>query len=251
MPATDFTGPVTFTYRASAGATTTSTDGTPTTHDVATVTIYVLSSSTLPRFILGSNQRATDEGGAQKVADYATLVSSDGHATSFYVTTDNARLFAAPPTIDASGELSYAPAPNVSGAATVTVCLDDGDATTTDDTETFTIDVTKPHPMYNAAAPCDVNGDSHIAPNDALMVINYVNAHLDGEGVQSIGGDPNFAFYDVNKDGHISPIDALIVINTINSRPAGGEGESAAATDQALLSLMTQDAADSTLGRRR
>ena len=65
---TDFVGSVTFTYRASAANVTpgaTNGDGTTATHDVATVTIYVGVNSTLPRFILGSNQHVTDEGGAQ------------------------------------------------------------------------------------------------------------------------------------------------------------------------------------------
>lgn len=256
-PETDFLGSVTFTYRASAAAATpgaTNSDGTTAPHDVATVTIYVGVNSTLPRFILGSNQHATDEGGSQSVSGYATVVASDGSAACFNVTTDNPHLFSTPPAIDAAGNLNYTPAPNVSGTATVTVSINDGGATS-GDSESFTIDVTKPHLLYNAANPCDVNGDSIVAPNDALMVINDVNAtsgQTAGEQSQLAAGSAGFAYFDVNKDGFISPVDALIVINQVNAaQQAGGESASPAATDAALLSLMAQDTAEATMGRKR
>ena len=132
--------------------------------------------------------------------------------------------------------------------------MSDGGATT-DDATTFTIDVTKPHPLFNAANPCDVNGDSLVAPNDALLVINDVNSRSGqtaGEQSQLAAGpgSPGFAYFDVNKDGFISPVDALIVINQVNSQQASGESTGAAATDAALLSLMAQDAADATIGAK-
>jgi hypothetical protein len=172
------------------------------------------------------------------------------------VTTDKPGLFAAPPTIDASGDLSYTPAPNVSGTADVTVTLDDGDPTTTDDSETFNIDVSKPHPFYNAANPLDVNNDKVIAPNDALKVINCINAHINGAAGESSGvplTPEDIGFCDVNKDGFIEPNDALMVINVINAHQAtAGEGAPGPeATDAALLSLMAQDTADATQGKRR
>src|SRR5437870_11953121 len=139
----------------------------------------------IPKVIIGGNQATTDESGPQHVTDWATVVSvgDDGKPDTFTVTTDNPRLFLAPPTIDATGQLIYTPAPNVSGDANLTVVTHDDAG---DTTQTFTIHVDKPHPLYNTANPYDVNNDKFIAPNDVLALINYLNAHTgsvsSGEG---------------------------------------------------------------------
>jgi hypothetical protein len=245
-PNSDFVGTDTFTYRATGSTATLA--GTP-DRSLATVTIYVLPTDPLPRFIVGCDQQTTDESGPQKIPDWATLVSAGVTPPSYSVSTDNAGLFASPPAIDADGQLVYTPAPNASGSATVTVALDDG---TSGNSQKFTIDVSKPHPLYNAAKPCDVNSDGHVVAGDALLIINWLNAHNNSshsvdaaEGEAAVGD-----FYDVSHDNSIDPIDALLVINDINAHP-DGEGESMAATDSSLLALLAQDTAEATQGRRR
>jgi len=189
----------------------------------------------------------------------AVAPRADGTPATFTVTTDNAHLFAAAPTIDPTGQLSYTPAPNAAGQATVTITIDDGDPTSADDTQSFTIEVAKPHPLYNAAKPCDVNADGSVAPGDVLSIINWINAHgthsAAAEGEAGAG-----TYYDVDRDNAIAPIDALLVINYINAHPvaggatgsgAAGEGESSATNDQSLLALLAQDTAEATQGRRR
>ena len=93
--------------------------------------------------------------------------------------------------------------------------------------------VIEANPWYNANRPNDVTGDSHVAPNDALAIINYINAFGSGtvpgltatvEGQRVDFGKP-FGYLDVNHDTYIAPNDALAVINAINSGQ-GGEGES-------------------------
>jgi hypothetical protein len=84
------------------------------------------------------------------------------------------------PALDATGELTFTPKPNMAGTAHVTVTLKDDAGTAnggvdTSAPQTFSITITKPHPWHNAAKALDVTGtggqpDGHIAPNDALAI---------------------------------------------------------------------------------
>jgi hypothetical protein len=220
----------------------------------ATVVIHVLADGTVPKFLPGSDQRTTDESPEQRVSEWATIVAVGGSGTpAFVVSTDKPQLFSKPPSIDATGQLTYAPAPNASGIATVTVHFAEGEALDPDNSATFTIQIDKPNPLHNTATPCDVTNDNAVAASDVLAIINFINAGLsltdaaEGEAGRSI-------YYDVSKDGEISPIDALMVINEINAQPAalpapsGAEGE---APDDSLLALLALDSAEATGGKRR
>jgi hypothetical protein len=81
----------------------------------------------------------------------------------------------------------------------------------------------------------DVNDDQHVAPSDALAVINYINAFgsLNAGKVPALGttiagktvdsGQP-FGFLDVNGDNFVAPGDALAIINAINAGQGEGSG---------------------------
>lgn len=86
------------------------------------------------------------------------------------------------------------------------------------------IKVTISDPWYNSNRPLDVDNDAHLAPNDALIIINYINS-FGASPVPSdaVIGQP-FGFLDTNCDNNVSPGDALDVINSINAG-LGGEGE--------------------------
>jgi len=255
-PEMDFVGAVKFTYRASLANTTgAATDGTI-GGSVATVTIYVLAEDHLPGFIPGGNQTTTDESGEQKIADWATLVSigGDGGPANFVVTTDKPQLFEKAPAIDATGQLAFTPAPNASGTARVTVSMEGAAG----ESASFDIRVDKPHPLYNAAEPCDVDGDLHVAAGDALEIINYLNAVGSTPANQPEGEAGSVTYYDVDGDGVIAAGDALEVINVLNAGLADGagpadvpEGEHAAATDLSILALTADDAGGSNQRRRR
>src|SRR5205814_7426455 len=115
----------------------------------------------------------------------------------------------------------------------------------------FTINVTKPHLWHNTAKPLDVNNDAHIAPVDALAVINYINAF--GSGAVPAGaqiGQP-YGFLDTDGDDHIAPVDALKIINVINAG-LGGEGDAAGtpANLDELIALLATDPQSGTSRRR-
>jgi hypothetical protein len=64
----------------------------------------------------------------------------------------------------------------------------------------------------------DVNGDGHVSPIDAILVINALNADFNGAATQTTQTTSDFA--DVDGDGIVSAIDALHVINYLNQAAA-------------------------------
>jgi uncharacterized repeat protein (TIGR01451 family) len=144
-PAADFFGSVTFTYRANDGLL---SSGVP-----ATVTITVNPVNDPPSFTKGADQTVLEDAGVQSVAGWATALSAgptneSGQALSFQVTGNtNPSLFSAGPAVSATGGLSYTPAPNANGSATITLVLKDNGGTAnagddTSDPQTFKITVT-------------------------------------------------------------------------------------------------------------
>jgi len=84
-------------------------------------------------------------------------------------------------------------------------------------------DAAQPYPFHNNLDGNDINNDGFVAPNDALTIINYINAHQ-GEGEINSTQDPHVVGYiDALADNFCAPNDALAVINWINSHPGGGE----------------------------
>ncbi len=81
---------------------------------------------------------------------------------------------------------------------------------------------------WNPRNPEDVNADGYVAPNDALAVINSLNAMGSvslastskvsaAAAGEAASAQTNTLLYDVNNDGFLSPIDALAVINKLNA----------------------------------
>jgi len=74
-------------------------------------------------------------------------------------------------------------------------------------------------PWYNATREFDVNNDGYYAPNDALTVINYLNAFT--PAASAVPADASlgtpYGFIDTDPDNIITPNDALSIINAINA----------------------------------
>ncbi|MBI2478033.1 MAG: hypothetical protein HYV60_05120, partial [Planctomycetia bacterium] len=80
-------------------------------------------------------------------------------------------------------------------------------------------------PWHNSFLPPDVDADGKIAPLDALLVVNDLNASGSRQLVQSEGESPApeiTKYVDVNGDQFISPVDALQVINALNAEGEAG-----------------------------
>src|SRR5205814_4314839 len=118
--------------------------------------------------------------------------------------------------------------------------------------------------LHLAATPNDVNSDAHVAANDALDVINYINPGAAAKvAVDAQIGKP-IGFLDVTGDDFVAADDALAVINAINAGQ-GGEGEQAVQSprsnvqsqgtgvdgvDDALMMLLAMDGSQQA-GRRK
>jgi hypothetical protein len=103
-----------------------------------------------PSFVAGPNQTVNEGAGPQSVPNWATAISPGpneaGQTVTFTVTNDNNALFSSQPAVSPTGTLTYTPAADANGSATVTVVLSDngGTANGGDDTsaaQTFTITV--------------------------------------------------------------------------------------------------------------
>ena len=122
-PAANFFGSDSFTYtiRDARGDT-----------DTATVNLTVTPVNDPPSFVLNSDQTVGEDAGPQTVSGLATAMSAgplneSSQALSFLIGNTNNALFSAQPAVDADGVLTYTPAANAYGSATVTVRIhDDG-----------------------------------------------------------------------------------------------------------------------------
>ncbi|MCA1708953.1 MAG: cadherin-like domain-containing protein, partial [Actinobacteria bacterium] len=115
-----------------------------------TVTVTVDAVNDAPSFTKGPDQTKDEDAGAQTVDDWATAISAgpneSNQTVDFQLTNDNNDLFSAQPQVAPNGTLTYTPAPNAYGNATVKVkAHDDGGtangAQVTSAEQTFTINV--------------------------------------------------------------------------------------------------------------
>jgi hypothetical protein len=81
---------------------------------------------------------------------------------------------------------------------------------------------TDPNPWHLLAKPLNVNADAagDISPIDALLVINWLNAHPNDPSLPAQATPQIHGYIDVNNDGFVSPLDALLVINWLNAASA-------------------------------
>jgi VCBS repeat-containing protein len=137
-----------FTYRASDGF-----ELSP----PATVAINVAAVNDDPSFTKGANQTVDEDAGPQTVAGWATSISSgpnESDTLTFEITANNnSGLFQAGPAVSAAGTLTYTPAANANGSASISLRLDDnaGGITATQ-SFTITVDAVNDAPTFTKGA---------------------------------------------------------------------------------------------------
>jgi hypothetical protein len=235
-------------------------------------TIQVTDVNDPPSCTIAPPQHTTDESGFQSVPNWIIHCSANDpgqNVSKISVTVDKPGLFTAGPAVDASGTLTYDPAPNVHDTATVTITIqDDGGTAAGSDTTIVQVpfEIVKPHRFFNAAETgarrgLDVTGSTSSAPDgfivagDVLAVINYINAHGSGDVQPAVSAPP---YVDVDANDKVVAFDALLIINWINSHPRQSEAEAAPASSTVannlpsdLVSLLSLDIADQAARRRR
>ncbi|HWI64286.1 MAG TPA: Ig-like domain-containing protein, partial [Symbiobacteriaceae bacterium] len=147
-----------------------------------TFTITVTAVNDAPSFTAGSNQTVAEDAAAQSVAGWATGISAgpadeSAQTVTFQVSTNNNPLFETLPALAADGTLTYKPAANAAGTATVTVRLqDNGGGADTSAAQTFTIEVT---PVNDAPALTGLPGAQTVAEDTNLKIPTFTVSDLD------------------------------------------------------------------------
>lgn len=183
-PNSNYNGDDSFKFKA--------TDGKADSNE-ATVTITVDAVNDAPSFGLPNEPNQTvaedcgaEECGTQSVTSFATVISAgpadeNAQKLDFIVTNNNNDLFATQPSIDTDGKLTYKPAKNASGSATLKVKLHDNGGTDnagvdTSAEQSFTITVT---PVNDAPTVADDIDDVTVNEDAADTTINLTNVFAD------------------------------------------------------------------------
>jgi hypothetical protein len=190
QPAIDGSGNLTFTpaLNATGFATVTATivdngSNTPPNDNTGATAIFTITLTPVndpPSFVKGPDQSANEDGGPQTALGWATLISpgpadESGQAVAFNIVTNtNPGLFASGPSITPAGDLTYTPAPNASGVATITITLsDNGGGTNTSAPQSFMITING----VNDAPVNTVPAAVQVTAEETPLVFNAANGN--------------------------------------------------------------------------
>lgn len=206
-PVISDTGTLTYAPKANVNGTTTVTvflhddsgtaNGGVDTSASQTFTITITAVNDAPSFTAGPSLSVASNLAAQTVNGWATSIvagpsDESSQTLNFIVTSNNPLLFTVPPAIAANGNLTFTPAANMTGVATVTVKLHDNGGTAnggvdTSAMQTFTI-------LIGAAALPDAPAGQAVytAPANAKLRAFVVNGLLSVQinGIQYPTYDP-------------------------------------------------------------
>ena len=162
-PNLDYNGGDSFVFRANDG-----NGGT----DDATAAITIAPVNDPPSFLAGPTVTVLEDSGARTYANWATAISAgpvdeSGQTVTFTVTNDNPSLFSVPPAVSSNGTLTFTPAANAYGSATVTVVAQDsggtangGDDTSNPQTSLVNVTPVNDEPSFVKGADQTVNEDA-------------------------------------------------------------------------------------------
>ncbi len=147
-----------------------------------TISLNVITPNAVPSFTKGVNKTVAEDATAQSAASWATSISQGvgdtGQIVDFLVTNNNNPLFSVQPAVSAAGTLTYTPAANANGSATVSVRIHDNGGTAaggvdTSAVQTFTITVTAVND-----APVNSVPSGQTAVKNTAKVFSSANGNL-------------------------------------------------------------------------
>jgi hypothetical protein len=246
-------------------------DGGEDTSAAQTFRIVVRPVNDPPSFTAGGNQTVAEDAGALTVSGWASAISSgppdeSAESVGFTVSNDNNALFSVQPALSAGGTLTYTPAPNANGSATVTVRAHDDGGTAnggsdTSPPRTFTITVTPVNDPPVAAADTasvaedDATGvtfdvlanDTDVDTGDTLTVASHdasgiANGVLNDDGGGSFTYIPDPGFYGTETftyvvsdgNGGTATGTATITVTQVQHAPVAGDDAYTVAQDTTL-----------------
>ncbi|MCP5424475.1 MAG: tandem-95 repeat protein [Gammaproteobacteria bacterium] len=183
-----------------------------------------------PSFTKGPDQTVLEDAGAQIVNPWATGISTGpadeaGQIPTFNITNNNnPGLFAAGPAISSAGVLTYTPAANANGSATITVTLSDNGGTAnggvnTSAAQTFVINVTAVNdpPVALAKNGGNVQANMQRIGIDASLLTGVTDADSGINGCM-----PTFSVASINTgtNGTVSSVN--LTAGTFNFEPSPG-----------------------------
>jgi Big-like domain-containing protein len=256
-PAADASGFATVTVRAKDDGGT--ADGGDDTGPPRTFTITVTSINDPPSFKAGPDVTVVEDVGLQTLGTWVTDISpgppdESAQQVSLVLSNDNSGLFSTQPAVAPNGTLTYGPAPNANGKASVTVRAHDdggsaGGGADTSAPQTFTIIVTPVNdpPVANpdsvTVAEDDPAGvtfnvlanDTDVDPGDVLSVSSYDGSTISNGTLSSSGGgtfnyvpDPGFSgvetftYVAADASGATTSGTATITVTSVPHSPVAG-----------------------------
>ena len=209
-----------------------------------TFTITVNSVNDVPAFTKGPDQTVDEDAGTQTIPGWATAISAgpaneSAQTLTFNITGNtNASLFSIPPSVDATtGALTYTPAANASGTATITLTLSDNGGTAnggvdTTLSQTFTIAVNE----INDAPSFTTTGNPVAVNEDAgpQIVLGFVTAISPGPGAIESLQTVSFVIDPISNPGLFSSLPTISSIGTLSYTPALNQNGTATITYHAI-----------------
>ena len=211
--------------------------------DAGTVQISIEPVNDPPSFTLSPDDTVVEDSGSRIASNFATNISAgpaneSSQTVSFEIlTNDNAALFAVQPLLSNDGTLTYTPAANATGSATLTVILrDNGGSNNESAIMTFQIHVLPENdgPINTVPGPMDVDedGELHCGPEtntisiadidsgerDISVTISATNGILVATGSDDIsltGSGTSMLHYVGTRDA----INAVLLGNGLTYRP--------------------------------
>jgi CSLREA domain-containing protein len=181
-----------------------------------------------PSFTKGADQTVNEDSGPQFVPGWASGISvgpnEHGQVLTFQVTNNtNPSLFSSGPTVNSSGGLSYVPASNANGSASITLVLNDNGGTAnggadTSSPQSFTITV---NPVNDV--PSFIKGANQFVNNDAgaQSIINWATNIFPGPG-DELGQTLTFEIVSNTNAGLFSVVPSVSPTGTLSYQPAPG-----------------------------